>query len=1380
MANENPPPGPEVERSGDGDGKRAFPDAAADKQIAAVPSEAGAAEAQVDAREETAACVESEDNPSKPFPIVGVGASAGGLDAFTELLRALREDTGMAFVLVQHMDPTHESVLNKLLSRETAMSVTEVQEGTEVQPNHIYVIPPNTEMTIRDGILRLAARRAGPAGHMPIDTFFAALARDQKSLAMAVVLSGVGSDGTQGCRAIKAEGGITFAQEEKSAKFPGMPTSAVASGCVDFVLPVRQIASQLARTADPALLTLAVSPPPLLPGEAENGYFNHILRLLRARNGVDFSYYKPNTLRRRIARRMILQKTQQLGDYVKYMEEHPAEAEALFEDILIHVTSFFREPEVFEALQETVFPRILKNLPAGDSVRIWVPGCSSGEEVYSLAIALLECLGDSASQTRVQFFGTDISMQDIETARTGIYSASSLAEVAPRRLRRYFAGVSGGYQISKMIRDMCVFARHDLAKDPPFSKLDLISCRNVLIYLGPVLQRRVMSVYHYALKPDGFLLLGKSETISAYSNLFLLTDRKNKIYGRKHSPVRNLPEVLAGPQESSPREFLQHGESKAVLDARKEADRITLGRYAPPGFFVDSNLQILHFQGDTSPFLKPSAGEPSFDLVKMIRPELVLEARKAIFEAKKNMSPVRRNSVKWESAGNVREVDIEAIPIKSRDDKAPHFLILLLEPQVNLKGAEPAEIAKDKPKNREELETARLKKDLESTREYLRSILEDSEASSEELRAANEEILSSNEELQSTNEELETAKEELQSANEELTTLNEELQTRNLELTQLANDLSNLLVGVEIPIVILGADRRIRRYTPAAERMFNLISSDVGRPIGNIKPNLELPDMDYLITAAMSKKAPVEREVQDAEGHWYALRLRPYITLAGKVDAVLIALVDIDSAKRASAAVVETMRASLIVLSPEYRVVTANPAFYETFRVKEKEIENHGLFELKGGQWDIPELKRFLAEVMSSDSAMHSFQFDHTFPGIGYRSLLLNVRCVQSPDSAMQMLVVLIEDLTEGKLAQEKLHESEAWLRSNFEGSLVGMSVISQSGKYLKVNAAFSRFTGYSEAELREKTVLHVAFPEDRQQISRRLREVLAAGEAHYEQRFQHKDGNEVWGMVYSARIEGSDGRPLHINTQVLDITARRGFERDLARNDRELLESQHQLRALAGMLITEKDETTRMLAREAHDVFAPRLVTAALKLSEMERQTEARPSVLKRAIHAGAKELQKLADEAHDFARRIHPATLEELGLVTTLKAECVSFSRQQAIAVKFSAKGVPKSLSKNIALSLYRVAQEALLNVKKHARAKNVHIGLSADRSTITLTVRDDGRGFDMERARRKDGLGFISMEERVRLVGGELQITSRPGEYTLVEAHAPLRRPRRGGSK
>jgi two-component system CheB/CheR fusion protein len=834
-----------------------------------------------------------------PFPIVGVGASAGGLEAFTQMLGALPVDTGMAFVLVQHLAPKHPSLLAEILSRTTAMPVTEVQDEPRVKPNRVYVIPPDRNMVISRGVLQLLPREEARGRYRPIDFFLRSLAKDQGQRAIGVILSGTATDGTLGLEAIKAEGGITFAQDN-TAQQSSMPQSAVASGCVDFVLPPDEIAQEIGRLARHPFVA-----PDRRKAPAGEPNLSKILEILRKVKGVDFSLYKTSTLYRRISRRMVLHKMQGLQDYARFLRKNPGEVEALYQDTLIKVTSFFRNPETFEALKARILPKLLENRSGQEPLRVWVPGCSTGEEAYSIAILFAELAAASGGQLPVQVYATDLNEECIDKARKGVYSQNIAHDVSPERLRRFFAEVDGSYRISKPIRDMCVFARHNLLTDPPFSQIDLISCRNLLIYLEPALQQKLVPRLHFALKPAGFLLLGSSETIGSYRALFEAEDAKHKIYAKKPGTHRVILGQAAGLYQG--RSEQDHGPGRwqpagAGSDVQKEADRILMARYAPPGVLVNADLEILQFRGDTGPYLAPAPGKASLNLLRMTREGLLVTLRAAVNRARKDNVPVREEGVRIKSNGGTREVNLEVVPVKGSSAGEGGFLVLFEEPAPPPTSLPRGNGGRSKAAAEEEeaaeRENARLARELAATGEYLQSVIEQQEAANEELQSANEEVQSANEELQSINEELETSKEEIQSSNEELATVNDELQNRNLELNQLSNDLINLLGSVEMAIIMLGQDLRVRRFTPMAGEIFNLIPTDVGRPIGDIKLKLSVPDLEPFLAEVIDTASPREREVQDSQGSWYSLRVRPYRTLENKIEGVVILLVDVDKLKQ--------------------------------------------------------------------------------------------------------------------------------------------------------------------------------------------------------------------------------------------------------------------------------------------------------------------------------------------------------------------------------------------------------------------------------------------------------------------------------------------------
>jgi two-component system CheB/CheR fusion protein len=989
------------------------------------------------------------------FPIVGIGASAGGLEAFRQLLDELPADTGMAFVLIQHLDPKHESKLVELLEKVSSMPIHEATEGVPVAANQVYVIPPGTNMAIESGRLRLTPRGDRRGLHLPLDFFFRSLADDRHAKVIGVVLSGTGSDGTLGLSEIKAAGGLTFAQDEESARYSGMPLSAVRSGMVDFVLTPEEIARELARIGRHPYL--APSKPAGVPqSRDEDGEpFGKILRLLRSAFGVDFSQYRKTTIRRRIMRRMVLHPLETLADYARQLESDRPELEALFEDILINVTSFFRDPAMFEALAGYVFPAILKSKSSGTPFRIWTAGCSTGQEAYSMAMALTEFLEDKSGAPEIQVFATDLSdAGSLAKARAGHYPESIEGELSPERLRRFFRKENGGYRIVKSIRDMCVFAKQNIAQDPPFSRLDMISCRNVLIYMSSPLQQRIIPTFHYALNPGGFLLLGTSETVAGFSDLFEVVDKQHKVYLRKAHAQRVYPHFSADryvPRTNMDNESLEP--LPTLSDWQKEADRVIVGQYAPVGVLVNDRLEVLQFRGRTSHYLEPASGEANFNLLSMAREGLFGELRHSISEARKTNETVFRPGVRVNNDGHIRIVDLKVIPLQLSSAAEPSFLVLFEEPEpsdgTRRQGARrnPERVApiSGTPRRRmfgrlfagsagrvrepgpaaahanEELE--QLRRELSATRDHQQSILEQHEATNEELRSANEEVLSSNEELQSTNEELETSKEELQSLNEELTTVNEQLQNRNLELNQMNNDLTNFFGSTQIPLLMLGNDLRLRRFTPAAEKVLNLHAADLGRPIGDIKVSADVPDLEALVVEVLDTMHLRESEIKDRKGRWHTLRIRPYRTAENKIEGAVVALLEIDEVKRAqerlreladyAEAIVSTVREPLLVLDGDLRVQSANASFFRTFKVSREDTENRLFYELGDGQWNVPKLKSVLEEILPGDTTVESFVVEHEFPDIGPKTILLNARRLEQPDGKVASILLALEDVTE-------------------------------------------------------------------------------------------------------------------------------------------------------------------------------------------------------------------------------------------------------------------------------------------------------------------------------------------------------------------------------
>ena len=882
---------------------------------------------------------ETTVDSQKQFPIVGIGASAGGLAAIEAFFSGMPPDSdpGLAIVLVQHLAPDHDSILTQLVQRCTRMEVVEVHDGMQVQVNCVYVIPPNRDMAFLSGALHLL-EPAAPRGHrLPVDFLFRSLAQDQQERAIGIVLSGTGSDGTLGVRAIKGEGGMVMVQTPETTEFDGMPRSALATGLVDFELPAAEMVAQLlAYIANIFGKTLLPSPP--VQPKMENA-LKRIFILLRAQTGHDFSQYKPNTINRRIERRMAVHQVEGVDSYVRYLQQTPVEVEALFRDLLIGVTNFFRDPDAFKLLEEQVIPKLFENKPASSVIRVWVAGCSTGEEAYSIAILLQERMDQLKGGCKVQVFATDIDSRAVAVARAGIYPAGIAGDISPERLAKFFKAEPDGstYRIQKSIRDMLIFSDHDVNKDPPFSKLDLVSCRNLLIYMGSELQKRLISLFHYALTPGGMLFLGTSETLGDFAHLFTVLDRRAKLFQRKEDPHSDrraaLGRYLANTPSAGTRELDQSPSSgKSATSTKPSLKELTeqtlLQEVVPVAALVNSLGDIQYLHGRTGLFLEPMQGNAGINnILKMAREGLKTELTKALNRAVLAKERVKCVGLSVKTNGHYTQVNLSICPVFPKSDspgESPYFLVMLEEaaslplrdtqptaPASALVAALVGEAGPAQPFNastadastandRAAAQIAELNEQLQAKEEYLHAANEQLETSNEELKSSNEEMQSMNEELQSTNEEMETSKEELQSINEELATVNTELQSKVTDLSRANNDMNNLLAGTGIATVFVDQKLRILRFTPSATQIINLIVTDIGRPIAHIVSNLSgytnlVNDAKKVLATLM----PHETDVQNADGKSFTLRILPYRTLDDVIEGVVITFVDITETVRA-------------------------------------------------------------------------------------------------------------------------------------------------------------------------------------------------------------------------------------------------------------------------------------------------------------------------------------------------------------------------------------------------------------------------------------------------------------------------------------------------
>ena len=893
------------------------------------------------------------------------------------------------------------------------MPVVEATDGMRLAPNHVYLSTPGRTLAMLQGVLHVMDHESDGRVALPIDYFFRSLAEDQGDRAIGVILSGTGTDGTLGLKAIKAHAGMTIAQEAQSAKYAGMPESAIRSGAVDYVRPAGSMVEQIR-----AFLTgVASRDAERLAGESPA--LGRIFVALRDRTGHDFSVHKASTSRRRIERRMNVHQIGTIEEYLRYLQINPQEVDALFRELLIGVTSFFRDPAAFDSLAGSGLPKLLDSRPDGSDVRVWVPGCSTGEEAYSLAILLREYLGGQERSLRVQIFATDLDLAAIETARAGVYPSGIVSDLTPERLRRWFVQEDSHYRVKKDIRDLVIFAPHDLLTDPPFTKLDLLSCRNLLIYLESRAQRRLMPLFHYALRPAGLLFLGAAEAIEQDEGLFSTVDRKWKIFRRVNARRQALEGFPIGRGKTRPVEA-------ALADRREVPDtpalatlveRMLLTRSGQSGVVVDKRGETLYVAGRAGEYLEPVAGEPTHRLLKMAREGLRHDLTAVLREAAKTEGEAVRQGVRVTINGGIRFVNITVTPIT--EPKALRGLFLVTFETVPSAG--PSRLRRDRrPARSSRHASEALLDELGDTKRRLQHSVEETQAYNEELTSANEELQSANEELQSGNEELETGREEMQSLNEELSTVNAELRAKLDDLADAQSDLQNLLNSTDTATIFLDADLNIKRFTPATRAVANLIASDLGRPLSDIAAKLEGPPLMDDAREVLQSLISRSREIRSPEGTWYLMRALPYRTVTNTIGGVILTFSDVTATKQAEAvlreaqayfeSIVQTVREPLVILDRELRVVSANGAFYETFGITPAGSERQVIYALGNGAWDIPRLRELLEKILPTNSQFDRFEIDHVFPGVGRKVLVLNARRLERQMGLPGLILLAMEE----------------------------------------------------------------------------------------------------------------------------------------------------------------------------------------------------------------------------------------------------------------------------------------------------------------------------------------------------------------------------------
>jgi two-component system CheB/CheR fusion protein len=1194
-----------------------------------------------------------------PALVVGLGASAGGIRALTEFFTEVPADAPFAYVVILHLSPDYESHLAEVLQRTTSLPVTQVRDTETLQARHVYVIPPKRSLRAVGETLTASEDMRFGERKAPIDIFLRTLADTYQSRAVAVILSGTGADGSSGLKRVKEHGGLTVAQEPVEAQYGEMPTQAIDTALVDYVLPAaqmprriqeyyRQVSSEpIRRTADPA-------------ETGDEDAIREILRLLRTRTTHDFSDYKPATVRRRIARRMSLRDMVQPAEYARFIREDPQEATALMKDLLISVTNFFRDPQAFAALEQTVIRRIVDGRESSDHVRVWSAGCATGEEAYSVAMLLAEHTTGMLTAPRVQVFATDLDEASIRSAREGLYTDADVADVAPNRVQRFFQRESGGFRVRRELREMVLFAHHNVIRDPPFSHLDLILCRNLLIYLNRASQQRLMDTFRFALRPKGYLFLGLSETADERLGLFEAVDAAAHIYQVRTTDVRprlvtydahpvSLPTPLP---ESRPPEHVPPGDLHLRL----------LEKFAPPSVVVTEDYLVAHISDSAADFLRTPAGEPTRDILKLIRPELRADLRSALLIASQQKGPVDVRGARLPSHGSDSFVTIRVKPVL-RDTTTPprgYYLVLFEEEQ---RAAE--EPAIQLP-TRIEGESEQLHEELTRVNEQLRVTVERSAVQVEEAKAANEELQAINEELRSATEELETSKEELQSSNEELATVNQELKIKIDELAASNNDFLNLITSTEMGAIFLDRSLRVKLSTPRAQEVFNLRPGDIGRRLSDITNRLLYEGLYEDIETVLRHLQTVERQVETKAGDWYVVRIHPYRTTDDRIEGVALTFQDVTGRARTE----EHLRLG-----------------GERFRLLIDSAVDFAIFTMDGqGRVDFwnPGAERVFGytatEITGTDAAVLFTEEDRA-AGIPQQEL----------DRAA----------TAGRAEDERWH-----VRKNGERFYCsGVTTRIGSGRH----AGFAKIA-------RDLTV------------QRRAEIDLQSAQTQLEDRVTQR------------------------TVQLQDEVTRRGA-------------AQHHAMGLLGRLVTAQEDERARIARDLHDQLGQQLTALRLALERHRESHHENPADedLDRALT-----LAQQVDSQVDFlAWELRPAVLDDLGLAAALPRFLKEWAAHYGITANFQETGnVPARLAPEAETTFYRVAQETLNNVAKHAHATRVDVVLEGQHDTVALVIEDDGIGFEPAAAdKAATGIGMVGMQERAALIGATLQVESAPGKGTTM---------------
>jgi two-component system CheB/CheR fusion protein len=1283
-----------------------------------------------------AAAAGPEPEGTRP-PVAGIVASAGGLDAFKKLFAAMPQDTGIAFVLVPHLDPGHQSLMADLLARHTTMPVVEASNDMPVLADHVYVIPPNKYMTIRGGILRLTGPIERLTSQTSIDLFLRSLADDQRERSICIILSGTGSHGSLGLKAVKAAGGMAMVQDPATAAYERMPQSAVATGLADYVLPVEEMPEVLVGYVGHAYLNGGARVEP--PAE-EADQFVQILALLRARSGFDFRAYRKRMLMRRIERRMGLVHLDSIPEYVKLLQEHPEELHLLVKDLFISVTSFFRDPEAFQQLASQVLAPFVQSKEDHAVIRVWVPGCATGEEPYSIGMLLLEALEAAHKSCRVQIFATDVDQDTLAVARKGIYPDTISADVSPGRLKWFFTKVDEqSYQVSKSLRETATFAVQNLINDAPFTKLDLISCRNLLIYLEPDVQKKVVALFHFALNTDGFLFLGPSETIGRHPDLFESVSRKWRIYRRIGPQRPHLVEfpIGAGSQTAESGRLPGAAAKYQPINFAEVAQRVLLDQFAPAAVLINRRNEILYYFGPCARYLEFPTGEPTYNLIRMAREGLRTRLRAALEQALGENQIVTLTDVQVKRNSRFHPACVTIRPIHL--PKAAEGLLLVTfadeTPSAPPASAPPSALPVE---DGYESKFQQLEFELKATREDLQSTIEELESSNEELKASNEESVSMNEELQSANEELESSKEELQSLNEELVTVNHELHETVDELETANNDLTNLLKSTDIATIFLDTEFRIKLFTPAAIKLFNLMTSDLGRPLSDIRPRFSDASLLTDAVQVVQQLTPREQEVAGTDGGWWHRRIMPYLTRDNRIEGVVITFVDITERKRTAdaimrrlAAIVETSADAIYSKALDGTIQTWNQGAERLYGYSRDEAVGRSVKMLLPGD-RVHEFPTIMTRV-GGGQTVQQLETERMRKDGQRVPVALTVSPLHDGNGKIVSASVIARDISERRRADQALRDREARIQAILDAAADAIIATDQRGIIQSVNPAAERMFGYSAAEMLGQNVTLLMASPYQENHDGYLERYLETGEKHIVGISREVEARRKDGSIFPTELSVSEIKELKLFIGIhRDLTQRKRLER-------EVVES--------------VSLEQRRIGQDLHDSVAQELTALNLLAKDVAESLETDPakaaSMVKR-IGEGAQRSQR---ELRAVLRGLLPVAVDREGLMAAL-AELAQRTQEEGKVLCTFDCPKPVVLADNLAAThLYLIAHEAVYNALKHAQARNIHISLEAN-DVLVLGVQDDGIGMP-KRPRPSQGLGLRIMRNRAAILGAALTI-------------------------